>query len=229
MKEKENMPWSEVVEELKAETARRTPALVKTYWDIETEALPISEIQKFMPTEWPLGNLKDPVKIEQTKIEKREAWLEKAALSPLTASVLAIGIKDDAGFKILEGDEVDILTEFWALWKDHKRTFIGFNTHGFDFPFLVKRSWCWNIDIGFTLPDKLWSLRNSIDLMARWSFGDREERISLANLAEFLGLPPKTGSGKDFAPLWHTNKEAAIEYLQLDVELLEMAAKRMGV
>lgn len=225
MNPKEDLPWSETENGLP-----RTPALVKTYWDIETGGLPLAEVTKFMPEKWPLGNLKDPVKIEAAKIEKREEWLEKIAISPLTGEVLAIGIKDDAGFMYLEGEEVDILREFWTLWKDHKRTFIGFNTHGFDIPFLLRRSWRWNVDPGFKVPDRMYNLRNSIDLMAKWSMGDDwADRISLKNLSKFFGLPEKTGHGKDFKDLWHTDKAAAIAYLQLDVELIELAAARMGV
>ncbi len=69
---------------------------------------------------------------------------------------------------------------------------------------------------------------NSIDLMERWGLGDKQDRISLKDIAKFFDLPPKTGDGADFANLWATNKEAAIEYLKLDIELTEMVAKRMG-
>ncbi len=82
---------------------------------------------------------------------------------------------------------------------------------------------------GFRIPDKSWGFNNSIDLMLKWSLGERDERISLKNLLLHLGLPPKTGSGAEFANLYVEDRESAIEYLRTDVCSLETIAERMGV
>lgn len=206
-----------------------TPSTNKTYWDIETGALPLTLIAAFMPTEWKLGNVKDPTKVAAAKAEKEKEWLEDAALSALTGEVLAIGVKDDDGFRIISGEEHDILTAFWSLWKEHNRMFVGFNTHRFDFQFLLRRSWRWEIDPGFRAPNKPWDLQNSVDLVEKWTLGDKQEYISMKNVALFMDLPPKLGEGADFATLWQTDRGAAETYLQRDVELVELMANRMGV
>jgi hypothetical protein len=217
-------PWSDPTDKL-----ARTPSTNFSHFDIETGPLPLEQLVSMMPTEWPLGNVKDPAKVAAAVKEKEQKWLEDAALSPVTGQVLAIGIKDEAGFKVIEGSEHDMLTEFWKMWNEHNRVWIGFNNHGFDFPFLLRRSWKWNVDPGFRPPNKVWELRNSIDLMDRWSLGDKQDRISLKNLARFLDLPPKLGDGADFATLLQTDYEAAVEYLKRDVELVELIAQRMRV
>lgn len=213
--------------------------ITKTFWDIETESLPHAELQQFMPSEWPLGNLKDPSKIAIAKAEKEQEWIERAALSAVTGRVLCIGIKENDTFRIISGDENDILCSFWHIWSERtelgqgatvpSRIFYGFNTHSFDLKFLIRRSMAWNIPLPMPIPIKSWGIENSIDLMDYWKMGVCEDWISLDNLAKHLGFAPKLGNGKDFSALWHSDRAAAEAYLKQDVELLELIAKRMGV
>lgn len=203
----------------------------KIFFDCETAALPLEELRQYMPESWALGNLKDPSKIALAKMEKEAEWIEKAALSALTGRLVCIGIFDDAGFRILhgDGDEHQMLMDFWALWEDKTRIFYGFNSHGFDLKFLIRRSWHLAVKVPIPVPTRLWDLERSIDLADYWKIGDRQDYISLDNLLKFLGLPGKLGKGKDFAALWDSDRAAAEKYLERDVVSLRMIADIFGV
>ena len=82
------------------------------------------------------------------------------ALSPLTGQIVAIGVLDadsmkgavyfqapgaeiketeEKGIKLIPMSEADMLNRFWETAKNYSE-FIGFNSRGFDAPFLIARS-----------------------------------------------------------------------------------------
>lgn len=172
-------------------------------------------------------------------------FVDRAALSPVTGRVLAvgwIGTNDVVQIWAVNPADADaekkLLTTFWVSFRDCCKTdttIIGFNSHGFDLPFLIRRSWLLGVDV----PDDVLANgrphRLFIDLMQVWQCGNRQERISLNNLSAFFGHGQKTEGvdGGDFARLYLSEKpedrEKAIEYLRQDVRLTLAAAKRMGV
>jgi len=203
-------------------------------FDIETAPLPLEKIEHLMPEFEAPSNYKDLEKIRAAKEEKRLAWIERAALSPVTGQVVAIGAIVDGVYRayLCEADpeaEADALRWFWTMVGVHT-ALIGFNSHRFDLPFLVRRSWSLGVDV----PVGIISLggrffRNSFDLMESWQLGDRGELISLDRLAKFLGVGEKSGNGADFARLLRDDPEAAGEYLRNDVELTARCAARLGL
>lgn len=214
-----------------------------------------------------LGQMKDPAKIkakvdgEREKFDKAKAaavtakanaatdqwrqFIDRAALSPITGRVLAIGyIGTNDAIRIAAVDPADpeaeshLLQSFWTTFRDCCKSdtpIVGFNSHAFDLPFLVRRSWLLGVDV----PDDVLAHgrphRLFIDLMQVWQCGNRQERISLNNLSAFFGTGGKLEGvdGGDFARLYLSEKpedrETAIEYLRQDVRLTLAAAKRMGV
>lgn len=215
-------------------------------FDIETQAYPVDELRKVMPQFDPdevrLGNTKDPVKIADklaaAKIKHEQSFIEDAALSATTASVLAIGIKDMNGTHyILDGGgkEADLLSEFWTKWAtgDHAmriNNLIGFNCFEFDLPFLIRRSWHHGIAVPFGIRKGRYWGEAIVDLMVEWKLGTTRNGNSLDTVAKFLlGGRGKTGSGADFANLWATDRNAAVEYLKADLDLTFDVAKVMGV
>lgn len=204
--------------------------------DIETAALPLEQIQHLKPAFQAPGNYKDPLKIQEHIAQQEAKWLEGAALSPLTGRVLVIGIKRFGAHEptFLEGDEPTMLREFWNIvgisagldyWYGH-------GLHGFDLPFLVKRSWLHGIpvpmqtifgDRGYVNP------RRFIDTMVAFSCGDRAAGyISLDTVAKFFGLPGKTEDlGPQFAQVYAMDRPRALAYLRRDLELVENIADRM--
>ena len=232
-------------------------------FDVETGPRPWAEIEQFFkppekkpadfdPTTVKVGRLtpsKAAEKVEETRAKHQtllDAWpaevenakaefLGKAALSPITGEVLAIGYATSAQLTIVDPPESEMLTQFWRnFWwhRDKKRRMIGFNIFGFDLPFMIKRSWL----LGVGVPDDL--LQNGrywhrvfVDLMQVWSCAAYGERIKLDLVAAYFGCARKSGSGADFAGLWHdpATREKAVEYLKQDLRVTLEVAEKMGV
>ena len=85
---------------------------VPIFFDIETGPLPDEILDEIEPVHSPPKTLKDPEKIRQSIAEKARIWRSKAALSPLTGQVLAIGIRKLGKSQFLLGDEKTLLREF---------------------------------------------------------------------------------------------------------------------
>src|SRR6516225_3683073 len=131
------------------------------FFDVETGALPESEIAAMMPpfdpAEVKTGNLKDPdkiaAKLAEAQANHRRDFFERAALDPLTGRVVAIGLLHLAGgaFEVIgHDDEAQTLREFWSACRgDMNRInqMVGFNTFQFDLPFLFRRSWKHRVEV----------------------------------------------------------------------------------
>lgn len=165
------------------------------------EVAAVPDAGAFDPAAVAVGNLKDPAKID-AKIAtardvhaalaasvsiRREAahaahvakFVERAALSPLTGCVKAIGLlqcDDNTAAELWytgEGyDESRIIGQFWATVAaapDH--AFVGHNIFGFDLPFLVRRSWLLGVDVPAGVRDGRYWSRQFVDTMDVWGCG----------------------------------------------------------
>lgn len=190
-------------------------------FDIETSALPLDELEKSMPVFEASKVLKDPDKIAADIEKKRQSYVADAALDPLTGKVLVVGTFDDLGFDTISGDEKSILERFWILASDALAggQLIGFNCNSFDLPFMVKRSWHHGIRPPKELRDGRYWHRGIIDLREIWQMGDRQAIGGLDAVSRFFGLEGKSGSGKDFAATWESDRPAALKYLETDLML----------
>lgn len=176
--------------------------------------------------------LKDPEKIKADLIAKEQAWKDDAALDAKYGVVLAIGLlDDDRTTTIITGPEPEILAKFWSVWNEGSR-FVGFNVRGWDAPFLAQRSWA----LGIPVPDDLmagrWFNDRLVDLMERWVFfSKRTDGQSLDAICRACGLgqKPEGVSGKDFAHLFETDREKALDYLRNDLLLTQKLAARLGI
>jgi hypothetical protein len=63
-----------------------------------------------------------------------------------------------------------------------------------------------------------------VDLREVWQLGDNRAHGSLAAISRHLGLGEKAGHGAEFANLWQTNRQAAIDYCLQDVKLTQQVA-----
>ncbi len=203
-------------------------------FDIETGPQARELLERNMPEFSAPGGYKDPVKIEAAIAEKRLEYFERAALCPTTGRVLAIGIIQEGEFTTIDCDqnEAEGLKTFWSMITNQGAfddNVIGFNSHGFDLPFLLRRGWKLGVKAPRTVRKGRYFTERSIDLMELWTCGNREQRISLDNLAKFLGVGQKTGSGADFAKLWESDRTKALEYLRNDLELTQRCAEALGV
>jgi predicted PolB exonuclease-like 3'-5' exonuclease len=194
-------------------------------FDIETGPLPFDQISALAPEFEAPSNYKDPEKIAAAIEAKRDAWLARAALSPLTGQVLAIGMLIDGEYHALIGEESGVISQFWNVLTG-STTLIGFNSHRFDLPFLVRRSWAHGL-----VPPRVHDrgYPRSTDLMEVFQQGDRQEFTSLDTVAKFLGVGAKNGSGAHFAELMKFDESAALAYLENDIHLTAKVAERLGI
>lgn len=209
------------------------------YLDIETGPAP--NASDYAPHFEAPGNYKDPIKIAAYIEEAKEKWTERAALFPESGRVLMVGMaEDDAEPYTVWGDEKKIITETL----DKIRQFLskgariyGYNIHGFDLPFLIKRAWILGLTVNksmFNYWRGKWSWNDNIyDLMLWWKMGeyrkaDDAPSSSMAAVLKALGLPGKEGNGKDFAALLRDDPEAAQKYLIRDVNATREIAQKVG-
>jgi predicted PolB exonuclease-like 3'-5' exonuclease len=205
-------------------------------FDIETGPAPAEVIDAHMPEFEAPSNYKDPAKIEAALAEKRAAFATKAALSPSTGRVLAIGAWIDGEYQSAivtpgsgEEEEASVIRWFWDRVGRHT-ILVGWNSNRFDLPFLIKRSWALGIDAPVIIsPGGRFDGRTCWDLMERWGFGDKNSFASLDSVARYLGVGEKSGNGEFFHQVLKAFPEEAAEYLRNDVRLTFGVAKKMGV
>ena len=209
-------------------------------FDVETAPLPEVElaalVPPFDPAEVRTGNLKDPdkiaAKLAEAEANHRRDFFDRAALDPLTGRVLVIGLLDQGGIRILdEEDEAELLRQFWNVCRgDMGRVnqMVGFNTHLFDLPFLIRRSWKNRVSVPFGIRRGRYWADEMVDLRDAWQLGDRQARGSLDTIARHLGVGAKNGEGKEFANLWQSDRAKAGEYLRNDLELTAKIADVLG-
>lgn len=208
----------------------------KICFDIETGPLPLPELEAMMPEFEAPSNYKDEEKIARAIEAKKLAWIDKAALDARTGRVLAIGhtLEGQDGVQCIDDSEGEaaLLEHWWDYYRKSRNVgahWIGHNIRAFDFPFLVRRS----LKHGLCLPSGLVANgirydRLIVDLMEVWGCGDYKTTISLDNLAKFLGVGAKNGSGKDFYGLYKTDRDKALDYLRNDVNLVKACWEVMG-
>ena len=222
---------------------------------------------EFDPAEVKTGNLKDPAKIkakieaaqekfaankeavaeniETTRAETWQKFKDKAALSPLTGQVLAIGRWDistpDSFVDYIQDDinpvsEKDLLENFLSMADavlSDGGSLIGHNIIAFDLPFLLRRGLKYGIRPPKTITSALSQYRptNLIDLMREWAFYNRTESfVSLDTLATFFGTRRKNGKAADFGKKFFgtpEEKHEALEYCNNDVVMTRDVALAM--
>jgi hypothetical protein len=106
---------------------------------------------------------------------------------------------------------------------------IGFNTHQFDLPFLIRRSFKYRVEVPFGVRRGRYWGEEMVDLREEWQLGDRQARGSLDSIAKYLGVGQKLGQGEDFALLWQKDREKAISYLRNDLEVTARIAEALRV
>lgn len=227
-------------------------------FDIETKPrldLVDRYLKKFDSEEVKTGNLKDPAKIAE-KILQAEAdyhrnAVEKAALNPITAEIIAIGVGEEGSqdINILSGTEDYILDGFWSdfsskfgsatpfvFWSGN-----GSPTDNFDIDFIIRRSWIVGVKVPQIAFNGKYLSNRFVDAAQRYLLGRRDAFCSLTRCADELGLY-KAGSlllpksetdrvqGKNFWNFWEGTPEEhgmAVKYLNNDVNTLREIADRI--
>jgi len=206
-------------------------------FDIETGPAK-NALSYFSRKDVKLGNLKDTAKIEAKLTEAEDEFLDKAALSPITGKVLAVGLTDGAVHEVLTYEsEKRLISETLERVSDQlmtQRPVVGWNIIKFDFPFLFKRA----MMLGVPWPQHIWDLKKGyahsqiIDLMRYWNMGDWREMTKMDTVNRFLcGFGKPSGvTGADFARLFNgtpEEREKAINYALNDVKILDSLTRKM--
>lgn len=198
--------------------------------DLESAPLPLEILETRMPEFKANGTLKDPQKIEADLAAKKQAWLDDAALSPVTGRILVIGALVGETVLTWHGDEKTFLGEFWSYVSQaigRSDWIIGFNIYRFDLPFLIKRSWALGVRVPTTISRYRYWKDRIIDLRDLWQCGDHQCHGGLDEISKFFGGPGKTGGGADFHKLWESDRPKALQYLKTDLELCRLLYERM--
>lgn len=204
----------------------------KLIFDIETG--PRADASDWLDEVTAPSNYKDADKIKAYIFEQNGKALDRAALSAVTGEVLAIGTYDGTFKQIYCFEsERDTLLEFVEALNVTRMqddfALVGFNSEGFDIPFLVRRC----MVHGIKFPVRFWrrpqAYEHSIDLMKIWQMGNKEDRISLNKVCKLLGLGEKTGDGRFFYQTLKEDRAKALAYLEQDLGLHHLLAERMGV
>lgn len=216
-------------------SAGRIPEFSMVVFDIETGPAPAEIIELHMPEFDAPANYKDPAKIEAVLAEKRAAWTTKAALSPLTGRILAVGLWADGSYSARivedssEASEKALLKWFWKH-VTIRTALVGWNSNRFDLPFLLKRSWALGVCVPFGLaPGGRLDSRLCVDLMEYWQLGDKNNFASLDSIARYLDVGSKSGDGEFFHQVLKAFPEEAEAYLRNDVKLTFEVAKKFGL
>ena len=183
--------------------------------------------------------------IETARTEAWQTFRDRAALSPLTGRVLAVGwwnsdTPDSYADYILEEKESvfeqEVIEHFLSLADavlSDGGSLVGHNIVGFDLPFLLRRGLKFGIRPPKSITNALAHYRptNLIDTMREWQFGNRTEGfVKLDHLAAFFGTRRKTGDGVDFHKKFlgtPDEREEALAYLENDVEMTAQIARAM--
>lgn len=192
----------------------------------------MAELEEMMPKFKANGTLKDPLKIAADLAEKKQKWIEDAALSPITGKILAIGIIDEDGFRCMDGagDEKMLLSEFAIYMDTHLDSlFYGWCSHSFDCDFVRKRSWLMGVKSPISADFDPYRQNRFHDLAWLWNCRDRHAHTSLATASKFFGLGDKLMDGKDFGKTWGEDRGKALAYLRDDCEKTLQIGQRMGV
>lgn len=233
----------------------KAPSII--IFDIETvaqdEETLLSSLPPFDPAEVKMGNIKDPAKqaekLAQAEQRHKADYLAKAALSPVTGKVAAIGHIQQLGDKgdIISTflatdpglDETALLKGFWGFWlhtfNSSQDIWVGHNILDFDLPFLVNRSRI----LGIPVPPFVYSFRNHrvnwsdrfLDTRTVWLMGRKptETPSSLDHICKALGLGQKAGSGAEFGKMLAEDPVKAREYLKQDLLLTAQLASRLNI
>lgn len=218
-------------------------------FDIETGPLArdaiLASLPPFDPESVKTGNLGPEKAAAKAKFAEEDYYtkaVERAALSPLTGQVLAIGYLASGAPSVLDvvGNENGfteslVIEHFWLRCRkaiDDNERLIGHNIFGFDLPFLLRRSWILGIEVpdgvihGRHLSDRLFR-----DTMQIWGCGTRDSFVSLDTLVKAFGVggKPEGVHGGMFAGLLETDRKAALDYLRNDLEMTAAVAAKMGL
>lgn len=173
--------------------------------------------------------------------EKREAEIQKLALTPLTGLIITVAMlnpdtmsgkiyyqankreqsySNDGKIEYISGDEKDVLRGFWEVIQRYDR-FITFNGRTFDCPFIMLRSAILGVVPTRNLMPYRYDTKEHCDLLDQLTFYGATRKFNLDFYCKALGIksPKSEGiTGLDLGPLYSEGKYKQIaDYCMGDV------------
>lgn len=200
-------------------------------FDIETA--PLANAAEYLePVEAP-ANYRDPVKIAAWKAEKAAEQLDRAALDPDLARIVAIGAWDGESVPWIEAmqgwkAEEDMLRGFWSVVKGYH--LVGYNCLSFDLPVLVRRSQYLGIPVP-TLDLGKYKHEGITDLMQVLSFCGQQKYRGLDFYCKRFGiLSDDRWTGADIPKLVAAGAWVSVEkHLAADLKKTAALAAKLGL
>lgn len=171
-----------------------------------------------------------PIKIENEDVKEylmdKRISREDRSLNPLYAKIIAIGLKAMNGINIYNGEEKEILEQFWSnIGNSLNTTLVTYNGYKFDIPFIILRSIINKVKIPFSINLNKWQMEksNHFDLMLFFSQHETFINPNLRILGKMYGIESDDKLyGYDIERLY---KEGKIEEIkkkcQNDIEVME--------
>ena len=158
--------------------------------------------------------------------------IKKLSLSAATAKIIclcyAIEPPVNTEVQVLEGEETDIIKNFWKIAVDCN-LFVGHNILDFDLRFIYQRSIIHQIKPSRDLPFARFRNAPIFDTMQEWSKWGREH-ASLDLLSKALSIPsPKENlDGSKVYPYYRAGRIADIvNYCKCDVDSVRQVYRRL--
>jgi DNA polymerase elongation subunit (family B) len=224
--------------------------LPRLFFDIETVAM--KNVEKFLPEPKVDKRLKDQ---EQARADKIAEMVERAPLDADLATVKLISMQiGTAGLPIIAlctskkytkaqkeklsalvpdnrlmiGSEKEIITRFWEGLNMTNGCSVGYNTMGFDFPFIMRRSMDLGIRPGITPNLAKYRTEPTTDLMGilfNWSWGENIKKLKwIASRYNLEVLAPEV----DGAMVADMTDEELITYGLSDLHITVQLYERMN-
>jgi len=156
-----------------------------------------------------------------------EEQQQKELINPIDSKIVAIGLRHNGKNNTYQGEEKQILEDFWRdlkeiMQKSPLTQLVGFSIIHFDMPFITARSFIHGVEIHPFLIKSIIDLREKINA---YRYG--KTRGKLKEYAELLGLTVLGVDGGDIAQLCKDNDHGTInKYLKNDLEITDSLYQR---
>lgn len=195
------------------------------YFDIET--IPAADAQHDILKEIHHKKVEDGKKVSGNF----EEYLAATSFDGAFGQIICIGYGlDDKPVEVLQGEEKQILKDFWGIAKD-AQLFIGFNNMDFDLRFICQRSTVQGVMPTKNLSFARYRSDPIYDIMWEWRKWAREPSVSLDTLAKALGIPSSKDGGLEGKNVWQAYKDGRIkdicDYCKRDVEVTRQIYNKM--
>lgn len=195
------------------------------FFDIET--IPAAETQHNILKEIHAKKMEGGKRVDP----EFDDYLAATSFDGAFGQIICIGYAiDDKPVEVLQGDEKQILKDFWKIAKD-ANLFIGFNNMDFDLRFIYQRSTVLGITPTKNLSFARYRNDPIYDIMWEWRKWAREPSVSLDTLAKALGIQSSKGGEIEGKDVWQAYKDGRLaeicEYCKKDVEVTRQIYNRM--